>query len=172
MKAYLVRRRLGISGGEIERPVSPTAGNPYEVLDRTYGQAGLDDVENGVELVSKMNNPGNPICLAMTIDEARRIVEKGPDIRHRDMGAFLDKLDKGTLVIVEPIGKRPGIQGHDKYLLDLALSGEEFPPIDDEFVYPLMFGKVEDETVTICPIHHHFDIVLEMYKGQKETPTT
>ena len=143
MKAYYVRQRIG-SGGSEGKESSSLADktNPYEVLDRAYAPANLGEVENGAQLVNRINNPQNPICIAMTVEEAGEVVREGPEIRHKDMGRFFSSLAERSLVVLEPYGSDVDrSKRNSEYLPDLALSGKEFPEIEDVSVSPQIFGK-------------------------------
>lgn len=142
MKAYYVRQRVSPSGfeKEVSEPFAP--GNPFEVLDRTYATADLSDVKNSAELIFKINNPANPVCIAMMVEELREIVNKGPEGRREDMGRFLSSLKEDNLVALEPYGSDIDRSKQNReYLPDLALSGKDFPEIVNERIVPLLFAK-------------------------------
>lgn len=173
MQAYYVNQRIDASpGGEAGKEGQQPILNPFELLGNSYQPADLNQTLNGFQLMCEVNDPDNPIAIAMTLGEAREIFERGPEIRHDDARSFFSQADPNSLVVVEPVGVS-SIETHHEYLPDLARSGKNFPEITDAYVWPVMFTKnLDGETVDIVPMPDHYDVILGMAKRPQQPEFT
>lgn len=160
MNAYNVTQRISPPAGETEAQGTLGVTSPFDILGRTYMRTDLRNTTGGAQLVALINNPQKPVCVAMTREEARKIVAEGLEGRREDLSVWLDSLDPDTLVVLEPFGNDLEQEGRNtEYLLDLVNSGKDFPKIRNTGTWPVYFGKKGGETVTIVPAPDHFDLI-------------
>lgn len=143
MKAYAATKRVeNNSGGGVECEMMPVVlPNPFAQLDASFQQVDLTPIQTEVELLVRMNNEADPVCIAMTRGEVETLDNS------RKPGAlsiWLAELDEQSLVMLQPhppqYGETPEIR--DVYLPDLVSPGKDFKP-GNYGGTPIFLGKTK-----------------------------
>ena len=149
MKIYAVRHRVSFGrAGSVE--AEPSMDNGFDVLDQTYARGDLKEA-SGVDpnyLKYVLNAKDNQQCIAMVFNEAEMInTTLGGREVDPEFTQYLRKLDKKSLIILQPYGSLYDRSKRNvRHLMDLALSGHEFPQTERAFdIDVAFFGKANDK---------------------------